>query len=442
MISNSIKSIIGVSILIGTLIGCGGGAGGAAPSAIKLEIVGDNDMALNGSQEIAISIKSSTNVTYPVNIAITNSDSSVVSILQNNCQKSFTEKSGRCSIFIRGDKIGKANITATVIGYTEQVIPINVAKQWGSIGGGLGGIDQLSLAGNKIYALSGAYVYMSENGSKWQKVGGGEAFDSKHFKGSDLLSNGSYVCITSINDSNSQSSSHVSVKCSKNGSNWQEVGNFDEGIGTDVRISWSSIYKDKIYISVWHQGSGASLSFCSIDNCNGWQEFGERLSSDLYQLPIGMYNKTVITSDQTKTYYLSNNGNWKLHSNYPKNNLDNWNAINNLGFFILSISEENQQKIYNSRNLGDAFVNISGDLKINRSLGILAYPTFATLNNNVFATLGDGNIYFSTNIDSNNWTEWKQVGNNNIKLIKVYANDKNLYSINRRGDMVYVYSLQ
>jgi hypothetical protein len=268
-------------ICIPNITGCeGGGSSSSSPSAAgKLNITGDESVAIGGSQEYTISLVGGNVVTDPVPVQVNVSGSSLtttntiaIPYISDSCINGLTTNVPSCSVYINGSNKGKFNIEAFATNYTKASKSLTVIKKWGTVGGVAGDIlsgggDYLVFNGNTIYmAPSDAHVvYFSTNGSPWSLVGGAAAL--KAGEGGPAIAVDKYhVCVVRGNPDTGI------VRCSSIGSDgvwqaWQTLA----PLSLKFSPNKMSLYQGKIYVSgveaVNHGIFQTMMYSCKVDSC-------------------------------------------------------------------------------------------------------------------------------------------------------------------------------
>ncbi len=454
---NSIKFTAKALVILPllTLTACNGGSGGGSGSApvvtpgnlvvTNADSANNTDVVLGGTHQYTVTLANSQNLSEPVTVTVTSSNSQVAAIQSNTCTTTGISATQSCSFYVNGTSTGNATITVGATNYQSVTVQLNVAQEWGTFSSPVISNDiqftpiQLSVNGDLVYALGNSGSVVKSDGGEWQEVGGGDVITDEFFDAPTMVSDDTHVCVSlvSVNNTGSLLSE---VKCSTNGSAWQTSAVLSGWQARDI-----SLYQGNIYVLANNQNLGMAIMSCPLDNCTSWQRQGGILSFDGTIAGYTLFESTGYTQNESGVYYTDENGAWQLYGSYTA---DGTNLLTASASGVAFVPFANQVAPYtlpvyynSSSNIGSEFSSIGGGISvetvIDGALGI-------AMNNNQLFVAISGNIFSSTNI-SNVWSSWSQVGQNNPSLNGVYINNNKIYSIydipNSFGSQVYVYSL-
>ncbi|MBP9741965.1 MAG: hypothetical protein KBD37_01255, partial [Burkholderiales bacterium] len=325
--TNIVGRVAKVILLLLPLIfvGCNGGSSsGASTSSGSLVISNANsnaDVVLGGTHQYFVSLVNAMNLSDPVTVTVSSSNSYVASIESNTCETTYllsNDKSSQtCSFFVRGNNVGIANITVVSDNYSVLTESLNVSKQWGTFSNEVYydgmhlSASQLTFTDSTAYAFTGDIV-VSSNGGPWQLVGGDGLITDDFSREFFMANEGTNVCV-SINYNGSLIQGEV--KCSLNGSDWQTSALLD-----GWNISKIAVYNNTIYALTYGFGFDFTLMSCPVNNCSNWQQVGQ-IFSDQSNMGGGstLFESMPFIQNNISTYYESIDGSWQLYGSYPTN---------------------------------------------------------------------------------------------------------------------------
>lgn len=462
-IKNNIINSLTISFLaILCLTSCGGGGGSSSPnhSIGCFEITGESNLAIGGSEQFTINPQQTSGDTpQPIRINFTFSNPGVAEITDNTCESGIN-RVGICTILVKGIKAGNTTLTISARGLKSATQPISVAQRWGRL---LGGVKNLGASApmvndnGKIYVLASTYpqemnstVYVSDNGRPWKLVGGYLRRD-KEWEIGVLFNSSSTLCVPLAKFYDVEYSPSI-VKCSFNGTPWQQIGD-----PVDITVTHGSIHNNQLYIA----GFTAFLYkeyVCDINNCHFTQvgnyiPLCNEYDNDVPCNITGLDESTLYVTNSlgNKIYYRDSNGNFQLYGNitkqepYPTSLVTFKDKNGGLYAYPQSYPPNNiwPNHVYYSSGISNNFNAIGGTIAGNNS----EYFSFVySYGNKIYASSYDKMIYENTG------SSWKPVGIDSAPFragnhpMNVFIYNNTLYALTHGesteiSDNIYVYSL-
>lgn len=399
----------------------------------NLILIGENEIGLNGGLKITIQLQDSQNISEKIMLDVDIADKSITNLIKNNCINGLTSKKNQCELFFKGNKLGTSFIKIIATGYADIIKNISVVRDWGYIAKDINFfIDHVAILGNKIYVVTtDNTVLLSESNNEWNLIGDGEVYKKFISGNTNFIVTDKHICVKYYISVVGGGENHY-ISCLNNQGKWDLIRKSGlKEIDTGMYIEQDKLYTFAEYIE---PNNIARIESFDLNNGSYWESHGEAINCQHFITTTSLSRELKIIQDGDDLYYLDKELKWKHFYTTASKIISHSIHTNSYGVYIMPLSFESDGKYFNEhliyfnsdKNLNESFVTIGEKIPLKEhAFGV--DNNFITINNKIYVSASDGNIYSSTNNDGI-WSKWKKIGNNKFVLSNIYTDGKNLYS--------------